>query len=355
MRNERLLSEIPFEKRILKQSVNLAKKEFLNAYRNDSETRFQAFISKDNLESAIEQPFNVTELLTSSEDIFVKYELHPLQKRLTKIQQTFESNLRTIIGGSQPGFEPTDVSVLAETPQYYIFYDKFELLKESLEPEYEITYTVRTAHRLQAKQMLDQLQYDVPSTDSLIWIVEKPRNWYNGQWALMQTLSHFIQCGMSPTEALDYYMVEIVNSPVRYWAHIRGKSKDAIYNQLRKAGKKVDKHSTPQTSSGYKFSERTYRSETVDKDLEYITVDNGHLHPRRDIINPSLSGKMTSGSNSAGSKQLAVALLADLFDDETATQFANDLKGQVPKLAKSDEDGEWTLSEKQLNQWYWSR
>lgn len=346
--------ETPFNLDILKQSVNQAKKQFVNTHQNDNENRFQLFVAEEAVESAIEQPVDIIELATSSRDLFRRLELYPLQKRLTEIQQTVESNLRTIIGGSRSGSEPTDISILAETPQYYILYDKFEILQDGLQAEYKVPYTVCTAHRLQAIRILDQLKCEVPPTDAPIWIIQKPEHWYDGQWAMIQTLSHFIQCGMSPTEALDYWMVEIMNSPVRYWAHIRGKTKESIYNHLRKAKEKIDVQAHPENPSEYDITNRTYRSEKIE-DLEYITVDNGFLHPRRDIMNPSLSGKMTSGYQGAGPMQLAVALLADSLGDEQARQLASELKGKIHHLAKTDEDGNWTLSEERLKQWYWSQ
>jgi hypothetical protein len=52
---------------------------------------------------------------------------------------------------------------------------------------------------------------------------------------------------------------------------------------------------------------------------------------------------------------LAVALLADSLGDEQARQLAPELHGQIYHLAKTDEDGNWTLSEERLKQWYWSQ
>ena len=83
-----------------------------------------------------------------------------------------------------------------------------------------------------------------------------------------------------------------------------------------------------------------------------MTVDNGLLHSRRDIMNPSLSGKMTSGYGGAGPKQLAVAILGDLYGREQAEQLAQELQGEIQHLAIEDEDGQWTLSEQELHRWY---
>ena len=354
MVDEKTLAGTPFDKDRLKKSVRKATRRLSQAHRNNEKDLFRFFVAKDAFESEVDPQVDIADLLISNEDLFRKFEMLELREQVIKIQAVLESNLRTIIGGARPGTEPTDVSVLAETPRYYVLYDKLEIIRESLSEENEVSYTVITAHRQRAKQILDRLKCDLPPTGAPVWVIQKPSHWYDGQWSAIQTLSHFIQCGMSPTEALDYWMVEIMNASVFHWAHVRGKSNKSIYNQLRKAKKKIDLQAHPETPSGYDFTERTYRSQKID-DMEYITVDNGPLHPRRDIMNPSLSGKMTSGYNGAGPKQLAVALLADSEGDEQAEQFASALHGQVQNLATTNEDGNWELSEEQLQRWYWSQ
>ena len=343
-----------FEPRVLKNVVNKAKKQVVQAQQNDEETIFRFFVARDSFASAFDSSIDPLKITKESSEAFYKIELYPLQKRLRDIQQHLESNLRTIIGGARGGTEPSDVSVLAETPQYYILYDKLYIIHESLEAEYEIPYTVVEAHRSKAAQVLGRLDPDIPSSDVPLWIIQKPPNWYAGQWTVLQTISHFLQCGMSPTEAIDYYIVRILNAPVHYWATVREKNKDTIYNHVRKAENKIDPQAHPTEPSEYDYTGRTYENAYVG-DIEYMTVDNGFLHPRRDIMNASLSGKMTSGYSGAGPKQLAVAILADLFGDDQADKLAQELMGQLQQLASSDEDGTWQLSEEQLQQWYWSR
>lgn len=340
-----------FSMEILKKSVNNAKRK---AIKNENTKIFNLFVAGDSFRSRFSSSVDPTEVVHEESNIFYKIESYPLQCRLTDIQQTFETNLRTIIGGARGGNKPSDVSVLAETPRYYILYDKLSLIKEGLKPEYDIRYTVTETHRVKAEKILDQLDVELPSSDDPIWIIRKPTNWYDGQWTVIQTISHFIQHGMSPTEAIDYFIVTIMNAPVHYWAKIRGKTKDTIYRHVRQATEKINPHAHPTEPSEYEYMSRTYGNGHVE-DIEYMTVDNGFLHPRRDIMNSSLSGKMTSGYSGAGPKQLAVAILADLFDDAHAEQLAQELVGQLQQLANSDEDGTWQLSEEQLQQWYWSR
>ena len=340
-----------FSTEMLKNVVNNAKDR---AIKDNSENNFKYFIAEDSLRSQFGSSIDPAEVVNEDSNIFYKFESYPLQHRLADIQQTLETNLRTIIGGARGGKKPSDVSVLAETPQYYILYDKLRLIKESLKSEYGLPYTVTEAHRMKAEKILDQLDLEVPTSGAPIWIIRKPTNWYDGQWTVIQTLSHLIQYGMSPTEALDYFMIKTMNAPVQYWANVRGKTNDTIYRHVRQASEKINPQEHPTEPSGYEYMSRTYKNNYID-DTEYITVDNGFLHPRRDISNPSLSGKMTSGYKGAGPRQLAVALLADVFSDNDAGELAHELAGQVHRLASSEEDGTWRLSEEQLQQWYWSR
>jgi len=344
-------NESIFGTELLKRVINNAK---MREIKSENEKLFNSFVAEDSFRSQFNSSIKPTEVVNEDSNIFYRIESYPLQCRLTDIQQTFETNLRTIIGGARGGNKPSDISVLADTPQYYILYDKLRFIKKSLKPEYDIPFTVTEAHRMKAGKILDQLDLEFPNSDAPIWIIRKPTNWYDGQWTVIQTLSHFIQYGMSPTEALDYFMITTMNAPVHYWAKIRGKTKDTIYRHVRQATEKINPQAHPTEPSTYEYMSRTYENAYVE-DTEYMTVDNGFLHPRRDIMNASLSGKMTSGYSGAGPKQLAVAILADLFGDDQAEQLAQELMGQLQQLASSDEDGTWQLSEEQLQQWYWSR
>ena len=344
--------QIFFETGLLKTVISEARREFLQNYRESGPTDISLFFAaEEDFDAKLDQPINEVEIASESPQVFNRIELYPLQTQLVEIQHELEANLRTVIGGARQGVKPSDVSVLAETPEYYILYDKLEIIRESLEAEHELPYTVLSAHRLKATKILDRVDVEVPSGNAPMWVIEKPSNWYDGQWAMMQTLGHFLQCGMSPTEALDYWMVTVMNAPVQYWADIRNKSKDTVYNQVRKAKKKINPEEHPDAPTEYDYSGRTYGNNYVENG-EYMTVDNGLLHSRRDIMNPSLSGKMTSGYGGAGPKQLAVAILGDLYGREQAEQLAQELQGEIQHLAIEDEDGQWTLSEQELHRWY---
>lgn len=350
MQQYQLENKSHFTPSLLKKAIRNAKLQTVQSKGSADCDLQHLFVAHNGVDSV----FDELQIEEDRSERLYKVELYPLQKRLVAVQETIEANLRTIIGGARSGINPSDVSILAETPQYYLFYDKLQTIRDALKTEYGIPYTVVEAHRLKSTQILERLDPDVPSSDAPIWIIQKPANWYDGQWSVIQTFSHYLQCGMSPIEAMDYFMITTMNAPAHYWATIRGKTRDTIYNHVRKAKNKINPQEHPTEPSEYDYTGRTYGNECVE-DTEYMTVDNGFLHPRRDIMNASLSGKMTSGYSGAGPKQLAVAILADLFGDAHAEQLAQELVGQLQHLASSDEDGTWQLSEEQLQQWYWSR
>ena len=268
-----------------------------------------------------------------------------LIENLKRIQETLVQNLRTIIGGAQIARDSTDVVILAETPGQYIFHDRENIIERGLGNE--LAETVLAVHSTTAERILTQLQVEIPEDGSL-WVVKKPPHWYDGQWAVAQTVIQLVKSGLSPAEIFDYWMTEIMGMPVSYWSRFTGKTKSAIYRRIRKAEEKLEMH--VQSDTTYDYFTKTYRSKIID-DKEIITVDNGLLHSRRDITAPSLKGNMLSGYKGAGSRQLAVALLADASGRNAALELCNELGGQIHHIANKTEDGGWVLTEKELQEW----
>jgi len=89
---------------------------------------------------------------------------------------------------------------------------------------------------------------------------------------------------------------------------------------------------------------KIYRGERT-RDGVSVTVDGKPLNPRTDIRNHSPSG-FDYGHGGSGAAQLALALLADVLDDEIQTQiFYQAFKWQVIVPIKGDR---WTLTDKQI-------
>lgn len=78
-----------------------------------------------------------------------------------------------------------------------------------------------------------------------------------------------------------------------------------------------------------------------------VTVDGEPLDPRHDLFNHSPDG-FEWGYGGSGPSQLALAILADLFDDTTALKYYQDFKrGCISRIG-----GErWNLSEEAIREW----
>lgn len=77
-----------------------------------------------------------------------------------------------------------------------------------------------------------------------------------------------------------------------------------------------------------------------------VTVDGRTLNPRLDLWNHSPTG-VEWGYTGSGPAQLALALLADCFDEETAIEWHQRYKAAV--IAGLPYRG-WTLSEEEIRQ-----
>ena len=347
------ISDLPMSTTIMKQAISSAIRKIIKTEREtsvDFDSNVDVFVASNEIEPYLNPPITVDDVTGNNVDEIERIEFHHLAKQLITIQKTLVSNLRTIIGGARSGYHTSDVEVIAETPDHYILHDRQEVIAESLQEVCKVTHTTLTAHVITVNKILDSLQIDHPEGTAPCWIIMKPPHWYDGQWAVVQTIQHLIQSGLSPTETLDYWMCSIMDVPVPYWSHIRDKSESSQYRRISTAKEKLEGQPPQETSPEYEYFTRTYESKTVDG-KEFITVDNGFLHSQRNVSNPSLRGNMISGYSGAGPKQLATAILADAFDRDTAIKFNQKLNGQVHKIADENDDGGWTLSEDQLLSW----
>jgi hypothetical protein len=78
-----------------------------------------------------------------------------------------------------------------------------------------------------------------------------------------------------------------------------------------------------------------------------VTVDGQPLDPRLDLANRSPDGFATSGK---GAYQLALAILADFFDDgwlaaQLAPYFARDVIAKLPR------EREWQITSAEIRRW----
>lgn len=76
-----------------------------------------------------------------------------------------------------------------------------------------------------------------------------------------------------------------------------------------------------------------------------VTADGKPLDPRLDLANHSPSG-FCWGYSGSGPAQLALAVLADAFDDATALRFYQDLKWRF--FAQIRQNDDWQLRSEEL-------
>ena len=359
--NDLSVVEPPFSLEILKSAIRATKSDLV---RQDEYDLDQYFIAAKEIRNKFDDDITAKKVAMDEHNEIENAELITLVNQLEKIQQTLFKNLPIIIGSSVSGAQPQYTSVVAETPQYYFISDKNNVIKESLQSVCKITKTTKYAHQTVAKKRLERIGIKSSKKQNPIWVVIKPPIWWQGQRAVSQRFVGLIQMGLSPTEAVDYWMVTVMGYPVAQWAAIRGKAKSTIYSRIKTAEKKIkDRESSVGSKTALNNLDRNYTCETTEDGSKYYTVDNTALHPRRDIAAASTTGKLSSGYKGAGPKQLAIALLADLRNSNHTHQFirslndrdienlATQLHGTVEKIAKINEDGSWTLSEDELKRW----
>lgn len=84
----------------------------------------------------------------------------------------------------------------------------------------------------------------------------------------------------------------------------------------------------------------------------YVVHEDGYmdeLDKYLDEVNHSPSG-FAWGYGGSGPAQLAFAILAEMFDTQTAHTYYQDFKKEV--ISSLDQDASWTLTADWINEWY---
>jgi hypothetical protein len=268
---------------------------------------------------------------------------------LTEVQATLQENLRTIVGGAYSGTATTGITIVCESPGYYIFGDADQILRDALAADcgFEAAMSlIVVMHHRTASQCLNEYP-DTELNTEYAWIVRKRPGWYDAQWAVDKLFTHLLGRGLSPTQAVDYWMVSVLDKRPVEWAKIRGTSGQAIRNSVRTAEENLATTTDSQTESTYTPLQRTYRGHTDTEETE-VTVDGHFLYPRVDIAEYAASRKLTWGYRGGGSYQLAVALLADaLGTDEIPFAALDEFVG----FLNSELADEWTLTAERIQAW----
>lgn len=104
----------------------------------------------------------------------------------------------------------------------------------------EVQSFLRHAHQLQAVAdgIVSEETLDEGETD--IITIRKPSTWRTGELAMMKELTYMIYVGVTPPEAIDYWVVERRGVSQSQWAkHWRDRGQATISENVRKAKKKL--------------------------------------------------------------------------------------------------------------------
>jgi hypothetical protein len=262
-------------------------------------------------------------------------------------------NLRTIVGIAYSETTDTEITVVCETAGCYIFEDPTHVLRDALATECDIEGSaevelITKMHQQVALQHGDDSSFQQPELASVFY-VEKEPSWYDAHWAVDRLFTNLLNRGLSPTQALDYWMVSVLGKQAVEWAKIRGTTGQAIRNSVNKAEKNLSAKANPPDAPTYTPLEKTYRGQ-VEDGKKKVTVDGHFLYPRLDVAEYARSGKFDWERRTPKSKQLAVALLYDVLETN------NILPDIIDEFAKflTTLDSEWTLTAEEIRGWVYT-
>jgi hypothetical protein len=312
----------------------------------------EEIISKVVTESQVKNKGEKEEFLESnlSGRVLFADEIKEISNNLTEMQDIFVNNLRTVLSTIYTG--SADLNIIWESPDCYVIGDKESILMSGLEShtDFEITDVILDVHSITANKKLNT-HPDRNVSQGQPWVISKPANWSKSEWTIDTYLTTLVKAGLSPTQALDYWMVEWREKHIPHWANIRGTSSQAIRENIKKAEEKIESYDSSESYSPEEYFERTYHGKIIDESTTEVTVDGGYLPPRRDLFCHSRSGRLTWGYSGAGPTQLAVAILSDVLDEnkithDMAISFRDHLNKQI------SENDEWKYSEQKVYEWY---
>jgi hypothetical protein len=276
-------------------------------------------------------------------------EIMEISERLSNIQDIFEKNLRTIISTIYSSSSTT--RIIWESPDCYVVVDHDKIIQKGLEAqtEFGISDELLEIHSITASNKLSN-HPDINIDQGQPWVISKPAKWSQSEWSTDTYLTTLIKAGLSPTQAIDYWMVERRKKYLPYWAELRGTSGQAIRENIKKAKNKIESYDPPESYSAEEYFQRTYRGKTIDETTTEVTVDGGYLPPRLDVYSHAKSGKYAWGYKGAGPTQLAFAILRDALDEDEITHdkvisFRDHLNSKI------NNNSEWEYSELEVHEW----
>lgn len=266
-------------------------------------------------------------------------------EKLENIQEIFASNLHTIISSVYTG--KSDIEVFWESQDYYIISDPENLLLTGLKAEIDVPDIVLKIHDRTVYKIL-QTYPGIEIDDGQAWVILKPKQWSDCELTIDTLLTTLVSAGLSPTQALDYWMVEIRDKHLPRWAEIRGTSPQAIRDNINKATEAYRDFGGSTTFEPEDYFQRIYRGFQSDKGSIVVTADGGYLPPRRYEYPHSKTGRYEWGYKGAGPTQLAYAILADSLGQTSiphakVTSFRDKLNADIGESNRWKVTQEWVL------------
>lgn len=268
-------------------------------------------------------------------------------EKLEEIQQIFESNLRTVISSIYTG--DSDIEIFWQSQDYYIISDRENLLLRGLKAEIDVPDVVLEIHNQTANKVL-QTYPDIRIDDGQAWTILKPKLWSECELTIDTFFTTLISAGLSPTQALDYWMIKIQDKHLPQWAETRGISPQAIRDNLNKATEVYAEFGGSTFFEPKEYFERIYTGYKSDDGDVTVTVNGGYLPPRRYEYTQSKTGSYNWGYNGAGPTQLAYAILADALG-QTSISHAKVTSFRDKINADIGQSNRWKFSQKQILEW----
>lgn len=268
--------------------------------------------------------------------------------QIDRIQSFVADNLRTLLGKIYSPHAKGPLEVIHEDPEcYYIgdhdgcFYHQIVSRVGPIDDE------TRDAHSLAVHKALHP-HYDFDGED--MWLIKKPNYWKHAQWTTDSFFTGLMECGVSPTQALDYWMVEVRGKGTGVWSQIRDTSSEAIRQNVKKTKEALDENNgdadiyTRRTD----YFKRTYTGRYNENGRNDVRADYGYLDPRHDIARIGRTG-FTWGYRGAGPTQLAYALLADATgNSDIPTDLHSDF---VSMMNSAFGNREWEITAEEIRDW----
>lgn len=282
-----------------------------------------------------------------SAGVFFADEVMDTNKKLGQIQDIFKNNLATVVSSIYS--TKSDIEVVWQSPEMYVIVDRENLLKEGLDSQIEISDTILEVHSRTANKNLNPYP-GIKIEQGQPWVILKPEDWDQAEWTIDSFFTNLILAGLSPTKALDYWMVEVREKHLPYWADVRKKSTQAVRGNVNRAKDLIEQHADGEEYNPVEYFRSTYHGKRLNDTTTRVTVNGGYLSPRRDIACHSRNGKYSWGYRGAAPTQLAFAVLRDTLDTNEishnmVTSFRDYLNTEL-----NDTD-EWQYTEEEVIEW----